>query len=456
MENNIFILTFLLLKFFIAFVSAQFGSYEPYVPYYRYGENDLRGDYCRTRRPENCCPGRDDTCTVPILGTVCYCDLFCNRTNSDDCCPDFKSACLGEAVTPPEQIILPKCLYQGKYYNAGEAIRINCNKCICQQKTDFTFDFKCEQNVCLVRPELITAINDGRFGWQAGNYSFLWGKTLNDGIKHRLGTFKPIRTTMEMTEIHQITNGPLPQTFDSRQKWRSLITPIRDQGDCASSWAFSTTAMSSDRLAIESLGMEKLELSPQHLLSCQRRGQRACHGGHLDKAWYFLRKKGVTTGTCFPYTGREDTKCPFTNGRSDKVRCPTGGEGKVYFSTPPYRVGPKEEEIMREIYFNGPVQATFRVQPEFFLYKNGIYRHEPSLTASLSEPFRQQDWHSVRILGWGEDIIDGKNLKYWLCANSWGEEWGEGGYFRIIRGQDECDIEMFIVGVWAHTDMTSF
>lgn len=46
-----------------------------------------------------------------------------------------------------------------------------------------------------------------------------------------------------MTEIHQAVNGPLPENFDTREKWRNLISPIRDQGDCAASWAFSTTGM---------------------------------------------------------------------------------------------------------------------------------------------------------------------------------------------------------------------
>ncbi|KFM62771.1 Tubulointerstitial nephritis antigen-like protein, partial [Stegodyphus mimosarum] len=68
---------------------------------------------------------------------------------------------------------------------------------------------------------------------------------------------------------------------------------------------------------------------------------------------------------------------------------------------------------MRELYFNGPVQATFRVQPDFFLYKSGVYHHVESLTAGFPAAFRQQDWHSVRIIGWGEDIVDGKQLKYW-------------------------------------------
>ena len=59
---------------------------------------DIAGDYCRRRQGEQCCPGRDDYCTVPILDSVCYCDLFCNRTISD-CCPDFWGLCMG--ISPP-------------------------------------------------------------------------------------------------------------------------------------------------------------------------------------------------------------------------------------------------------------------------------------------------------------------------------------------------------------------
>ncbi|MEQ2204105.1 Tubulointerstitial nephritis antigen-like, partial [Xenoophorus captivus] len=57
---------------------------------------DPFGSYCQRRG--GCCPGRDDLCTVPYLDTICYCDLFCNRTVSD-CCPDFWGHCLG--IQPP-------------------------------------------------------------------------------------------------------------------------------------------------------------------------------------------------------------------------------------------------------------------------------------------------------------------------------------------------------------------
>ena len=57
-------------------------------------------DFCRTNRPR-CCPNRDDACAVPIYGTLCYCDEFCDRDVNADCCPDFLPVCRG--ITPPQE-----------------------------------------------------------------------------------------------------------------------------------------------------------------------------------------------------------------------------------------------------------------------------------------------------------------------------------------------------------------
>lgn len=60
------------------------------------GIRDAGGRYCQEQ--DLCCRGRADDCSLPYLGSTCYCDLFCNRTISD-CCPDFWDFCLG--VPPP-------------------------------------------------------------------------------------------------------------------------------------------------------------------------------------------------------------------------------------------------------------------------------------------------------------------------------------------------------------------
>lgn len=50
--------------------------------------------YCARRPGDQCCPGRNDQCTMPFGDTLCYCDIFCNRTLTD-CCPDFLGYCMG-------------------------------------------------------------------------------------------------------------------------------------------------------------------------------------------------------------------------------------------------------------------------------------------------------------------------------------------------------------------------
>ncbi|XP_010224414.1 PREDICTED: tubulointerstitial nephritis antigen-like, partial [Tinamus guttatus] len=181
---------------------------------YEHGVYDAGGSYCE--RGDVCCRGRDDGCTVPYLDTICYCDLFCNRTVSD-CCPDFWEYCLG--IPPP----FPKthgCTRAGRNYPSGATYRENCNLCTCSQGGRWD----CEDHACLMDPELITAINSGNFG---------------------------------PGSIHE----PL------------------DQGNCAGSWAFSTAAVASDRISIHSMGHMTPALSPQNLLSCDTRNQRGCGGG---------------------------------------------------------------------------------------------------------------------------------------------------------------------------------
>jgi len=49
--------------------------------------------------------------------------------------------------------------------------------------------------------------------------------------------------------------------------------------------------------------------------------------------------------------------------------------------------------------------------------------------------------HAVKIIGWGIE----ESVHYWLCVNSWNTEWGDNGYFKMLRGNNECGIESEVV-----------
>ncbi|CAG9531052.1 unnamed protein product [Cercopithifilaria johnstoni] len=405
------------------------------------GFYDIPGSYCAKRSP-TCCPNRDDQCTMSILGNHrCYCDMFCDRGEyGNDCCPDFKKVCRFSPRTLA-QGQYSDCIHDGITYSEEDTIIKNCNKCTCIDN-----QWKCDDAPCLIQEDLLLKVQHGRYTWTARNYSEFWGRTLEDGIRHRLGTLFPERSVQNMNEM-VVKPRELPTSFDARQKWPNFIHPIQDQGDCASSWAQSTAATSADRLALITDGRQNVLLSAQQFLSCNQHRQKGCEGGHLDRAWWYIRKFGVVSEECYPYVSgitRKPETCQIQKSKHASEReCPSGyHDSRMYRTTPSYRVSSREKDIMSEILANGPVQATFLVHGDFFMYSAGVYKHLPT---NEDEP---EGYHSVRLLGWGEDYSTGLPVKYWIAANSWGPNWGENGTFRILRGENHCDIESFIVGAW--------
>ncbi|XP_062889964.1 tubulointerstitial nephritis antigen-like [Mobula hypostoma] len=423
---------------------------------HRAGLRDPQGIYCR--RLGSCCPDRDDACTVPYIDTICYCDLFCNRTVSD-CCPDFWAFCLG--IRPPFHS-RDECVRNGLLYPAGATYRENCNLCTCSSG-----HWDCEQHACLINEELIRSINHGDYGWKASNYSQFWGMTLDEGIQYRLGTRRPSSTVLNMNKLNMDmdSNGVLPKHFNAADKWPGLIHQPMDQGNCAASWAFSTAAVASDRIAIQSMGHVRAVLSPQNLISCNRHKQQGCHGGRIDGAWWYLRRRGVVSDSCYPFSSSDSlhlgSRCMMSTrsaGRGKRqatMPCPNPDShtNQIYQTTPPYRLSNNEKEVMKELMENGPVQALMEVHEDFFVYRSGVYRHTPVM-AEKPEKFRRHGTHSVKIMGWGEEHgPNGQIHQYWIAANSWGMNWGENGYFKIARGENECDIETFILSSWGRVTM---
>ncbi|RUS84760.1 hypothetical protein EGW08_007502, partial [Elysia chlorotica] len=334
----------------------------------------------------------------------------------------------------------------GREYPVGEGYTENCNRCTCEVNYLLSgqSEWRCTDDVCLIRPELIREINDGSYSWRASNYSSLWGLTLAEGIRYRLGTFPLSKAAQAMYPIPVPAVDNLPESYDPREIWKGKLHPIQDQGNCASSWAHSSAAVVTDRLAHMSFGYITTHMSAQHLLSCNTNRQMGCQGGHVDTAWRYIWHKGIVTEDCYPYTSgtTNETGACLLSDDQDGGFCPSGirfDKNKRYHVTPPYRVA----GVVRVF-----VAAIMQVREDFYMYRSGVYRHAGlSRGRGESGKFRQTGFHSVRIMGWGaENASTGETDKYWICANSWGTEWGENGYFRIARGVMESQIEKTVIG----------
>jgi len=89
------------------------------------------------------------------------------------------------------------------------------------------------------------------------------------------------------------------------------------------------------------------------------------------------------------------------------------------------------EAIRQDIYKWGPIVSVIEIFEDF-------YEFDPVTTIySWNGTGVVLSAHAIEIVGWGVD----NNTKYWLVKNSWGKKWGDGGYFKIKRGVNECKIE---------------
>jgi len=299
--------------------------------------------------------------------------------------------------------------------------------------------------------EMINYINEMNTTWRAGR-SYLDSMPLHQ-VKRMCGVL-PHPTGYKPPLLLHEKNGykDLPKDFDARTQWPNCptIQEVRDQGACGSCWAFGAVEAMSDRFCIHSNIQE--HVSAEDLLSCCSECGFGCDGGFPGSAWDFWVSDGLVSGGnynshqgCQPYTiqscdhhvnGSLPPCGPTQDTPTCVAQCEQGFNDTYkhdkHFGGKSYSVSSDPAQIQTEIFTNGPVEAAFTVYADFLSYKSGVYQHVSG--AELGG-------HAVKILGWGEE----NGTPYWLVANSWNPDWGDKGFFKILRGNDQCGIEDSIV-----------
>jgi cathepsin B len=300
--------------------------------------------------------------------------------------------------------------------------------------------------------ELVDYVNSAQTMWKAGENEHFKFMPI-DVIKATMGVRDP-PIDFHMDEIEASEPKDLPDTFDSRQKWASCPTvhEVRDQASCGSCWAFGAVEAISDRICIHSDGKQTPHISAEDLLTCCWGCGMGCNGGFPPMAWHWWVWSGLVTGSnytdksgCSPYkippcdhhtTGRFKPCGKIVPTPSCEKKCidgyPKSYNEDKHYGAKTYRVSSKVEAIQREIMTNGPVEAAFTVYADFVSYKSGVYKHTTG--GALGG-------HAIKILGWGTE----NGNPYWLVANSWNTDWGDSGFFKILRGSNECGIEGSVV-----------
>ena len=443
----------------------------------RYAEWEEVKPYCGARPNPQCCASRNDNCFMPYYDSRCYCDAFCFRgIDNHDCCPDHDAICEGKNVSAPTTPRPVSTCYDsstGRSYALGESFSRDCNLCRCIQ-LGYQTTLSCEEDLCINSDTLLSHINNQQpyLGYKASNYEKFNGVKVKDALKHYLGTLpdRSLRTMVDNApdDPNDYFRMDEMDSFDSRthQPFAGKIRGIRDQGKCGISWALSTVDVAADRLSlVQNIQSPKEFLSVQNILSCtDKDAKENCDGGRVAYAWGFIKDRGVVTENCYPYESGHTgniTQCQLALSDQDlqniaqhrkvtNIKCPSRSTTGEHFNFgPAYRVRDEARSIKYEIHWRGPVQATMRVTPEFFLYKSGIYRCGGSSYADQNPRYANlQAYHSVRLLGWGTSVDSrtGEKENYWIAANSWGTGWGENGYFHIRFG--ECEVEETVIATY--------
>ncbi|XP_068243057.1 crustapain-like [Palaemon carinicauda] len=207
--------------------------------------------------------------------------------------------------------------------------------------------------------------------------------------------------------------------------WRAkgAVTPVKDQGQCGSCWAFSAVA------SLEGMHFLKtgslVSLSEQNLIDCAwAYGNYGCNGGKSYIAYKYIRdNEGIDTESAYPYTA-SDGHCRYDPSN-------IGATISSYVQLIPGT----ESALQQAVHDVGPVSVRVDARhPSFGSYGGGVY-FEPNCDIYAAN-------QGAAVVGYG---VEGDN-EYWLVKNSWGTTWGEEGYIRMAKNQGNmCAIATYSV-----------
>jgi C1A family cysteine protease/chitodextrinase len=190
----------------------------------------------------------------------------------------------------------------------------------------------------------------------------------------------------------------------------SSCTPIKDQGQCGGCWAFASTGVMEQ--AVKKASGTTLNLSEQHLISCNTYGYTCAQGGDQGFPWYLSTadksgQVGTVYGADYPFTAK-DASC-VSKTHHEKIASWTQMTSGTATT----------DQLKQAIYDHGALWVAVCADSTWDSYRGGVYQGSSTCTKVN---------HAIILTGWDD------STGTFLLRNSWGKSWGESGYMRIKYG----------------------
>eukprot|EP01060_Flectonema_neradi_P024305 TRINITY_DN32_c1_g1_i4.p1 TRINITY_DN32_c1_g1~~TRINITY_DN32_c1_g1_i4.p1 ORF type:complete len:339 (+),score=71.63 TRINITY_DN32_c1_g1_i4:53-1069(+) len=200
---------------------------------------------------------------------------------------------------------------------------------------------------------------------------------------------------------------------------KGAVTKVKNQGQCGSCWSFGTTGDIEGTWFLA--GHSLTSLSEQELVSCDKTDD-GCGGGLQEQAFaWVIKQGGLTTEENYPYTAGSGRAGSCEEAKTK----PIAASIKTWYQVSKNAEG--ESKIESQLPSVGPITIGINATP-MQDYKGGI--DNPKFCSGLELD------HAVLIVGFGTE----NGVDYWKIKNSWAADWGEEGYYRIVRGENKCGL----------------